>query len=101
MFWNGSRNAASLGSIAAVARSGMNAAIQICGRFALTSRTPKSRLLLTVTHIIGSAFVPIVCANGAHRPHELVSAPDASKLPSLTGGDVPSDFITHSDADGL
>src|SRR5262249_4927227 len=71
-FWNGSRNAALLGPVPALAAFGKNGVIQICGRFAPTRRTPKSRVLDTVTQYIGSPAEPIVCWNGAQRPHEFV-----------------------------
>src|SRR5580698_5228536 len=73
MFWNGNQIASELGSLLAEARSGKNAVIQICGRSTPTRRTPKLRLLDVVTQNIFSLLAPNVCANGAHRPHELVS----------------------------
>ena len=83
--------------------------IQICGRPGgwlgvaagggisdACSRTPKSRLLDTVTQNIGSLFAPRVCANGAHRAHEFVSATPALAAASSIGWELPSAFITHT-----
>ena len=44
MFWNGSRNAALLGSAAFEALPGKNGVIQICGRFAPTRETVMTEL---------------------------------------------------------
>src|SRR5262245_38436756 len=97
MLWNGSRNAATLGSVADEARPGKNGVIQICGRAMLNSRTPKLRLDDTVTQKIGSLLVPIDCWNGAHRPHEFVRPrprfADASSI-----GVPPSAATTNNDA---
>src|SRR5512140_1254312 len=101
MFWNGSRNAAALGSMPALARSGKNGDIQICGWRLPTSRTPKSRWLDTVTQYIVSPLVPIVCANGAHRAHEFVSPAVASAFTSSIGVPVPSALVTQIEAEGL
>src|SRR5215212_1572299 len=95
MFWNGSRNAALLGSIAAPAWFGKNGVIQICGRLAPTSRTPKLRVLDTVIQYIGSAAAPSVCWNGAHRPHEFVRPRPAFDFDSSIGVPLPSDLTTH------
>src|SRR5260221_2563550 len=96
MFWNGSLNEASVGSMPAAARSGKNGVIQICGRLLLTSRTPKLRWLDTVTQNIGVSPEPSVCANGAQRPHELNRPLLAFAAVSWIGGAEPSAFITHS-----
>src|SRR5882724_10350300 len=100
MSWNGRRNEAELGSAAAAARSGKNGVIQICGLLTPTRRTPKSRLLDTVTQNIGSLFAPKVCANGAQRPHELVRPSAWLATVSWTGGALLSALTTHSDAFG-
>src|SRR5262245_16416742 len=96
MFWNGRRNDLVLGSCDCIARFGKNGVIQICGRCALTRRTPKSRVLDTVIQYIGSLFAPIVCANGAQRPHEFVRPMPEFAASSCTAGALPSAFTTHS-----
>src|SRR5258708_18792877 len=97
MFWNGRRNATSDGSLPALARSGKNGAIQICGCVPATRRTPNVRLLDTVTQYISSLFAPSDCANGAHRPHEFVRfATDEFSFASWIGGELPWALTTHS-----
>src|SRR5438046_1423930 len=101
MFWNGNRNAAALGSSCCSARAGKNGVIHSCGRPTPVRRTPKSRLLDTVIQYIGSEFAPIVCWNGAQRPHEFVNPLWRFAPSSCVGGWLPSDFTTHSDAFAL
>src|SRR5688572_22358039 len=101
MFWNGSRKAATLGSLAFAAFWGKNGVIQICGRAVPNSRTPKSRRDDTVTHRIGSLLTPIDCWNGAQRPHALVSPSPTFALASSIAGAEPSALITNNDAFGL
>src|SRR5690348_4829908 len=98
MFWNGSQNAGELGSIAAVARSGKNGVIHSCGRPTPNRRTPKSRFDDTVIQNSGSWPGPVVCANGAQRPHELVRPRPWLAVASWIGGAEPSALTTHSEA---